>query len=32
MKQANETVGTAKQLVSFGDAIIALKKGKKSST
>jgi hypothetical protein len=29
METANETVGTAKQLVSFGEAIKALKEGKR---
>jgi len=29
MKEANETVGTAKQLVPFGEAIQALKQGKR---
>ncbi len=29
MEQANETVGTAKQLVSFGEAVAAMKQGKR---
>ena len=29
MQEANETVGTAKQLVSFGEAVKALKEGKR---